>query len=470
MTDLPTASPESQGIDSRKILAFLDTIERQQLELHSFMLLRHGHRVAEGWWAPYQAERAHVLYSLSKSFTSTAIGFAIQEGRLSLDDRVVDFFPDKAPAEQTEFRRSMRVRDLLTMATGQEADSVSALTMSPDGDWVRTFLSREVTFEPGSVFLYNSGATYMLSAILQKLTGERLVDYLRPRLLDPLGIGFAHWEQDPRGIDVGGWGLRVTTESIARFGQFYLQKGAWRGQQLLNREWIELATAKHIENGDDPKSDWNQGYGFQFWRCRPGCYRGDGAFGQFCVVNPAQGQVIATTSGCDNMQAILDAFWEHLSPSCDDPLPENPEALFALQARLATLRLPVPATDIPATLPFGTYRPAADSDYHEVTLTPDDGGFQLTVHDAFPRRTVSAQWGEWRSGEMMVGDRAIPVAAYAVREADGTVCVRVQELDAPAHTDHRLTFLPGGELEMTVQRFGTLYLPPEGPTFRGLLR
>ena len=259
------------------------------------MLVRHGHVVAEGWWAPYAAEAPHSLFSLSKSFTSTAVGMAIAEGKLSLDDEVLKFFPDDAPAEPSANLKAMRVSDLLRMSTGQQTEP----PRNPDQVWTKVFLAHPVPFKPGTHFLYNTSATYMLSAIVQKATGMTVLDYLRPRLFEPLGIEHPTWETSPQGVSTGGYGLSIRTEDIARFGQLYLQKGKWQGKQLVPAAWVEAATARQTSNGSDPKSDWAQGYGYQFWRCRHGAYRGDGAFGQFCVVLPEEDAVIAITSGLE---------------------------------------------------------------------------------------------------------------------------------------------------------------------------
>ena len=215
---LPYATPESQGIASSTILAFVEAAERDIDSLHSFMLLRHGHVLAEGWWAPYEAERPHMLFSLSKSFTSSAIGLAVAEGRLSVDDQVLSFFPEAAPAEPSEHLAAMRVRDLLSMSTGHAQDTTPYLRQAPDANWVKAFLARPVEHPPGTHFVYNSGATYMLSAIIQQLAGTTLLEYLRPRLLTPLGIAQATWETCPRGINTGGWGLSIRTEGLAKFG------------------------------------------------------------------------------------------------------------------------------------------------------------------------------------------------------------------------------------------------------------
>ena len=294
---LPRSTPESQGISSSAILTFVEAVQDQIHEFHSFMLMRHGQVVAEGWWSPYAPEKQHMLFSLSKSFTSSAIGLAVGEGRLSIDDRVLSFFPEDAPAEISPNLAAMRVRHLLSMSTGNADDTMLPLHQREDGDWVKAFLACPVEYEPGTHFLYNTGASFMLSAIIQKITGMKLIDYLTPRLFEPLGIEGAWWEELPKGINTGGFGLNVKTEDIACFGQTYLQKGKWNGKQILSEAWVELASSKHISNGSDPERDWEQGYGFQFWRCRHNAYRGDGAFGQYCIVMPDQDAVLAITSG-----------------------------------------------------------------------------------------------------------------------------------------------------------------------------
>jgi CubicO group peptidase (beta-lactamase class C family) len=341
---LPRATPESQGIASSAISAYVDAIQKQVRDFHGMMLLRHGHVIAEGWWKPYAAEYPHVLYSLTKSFTSTAIGMMVAEGRLSVDDPIIGFFPDEAPAQPDPLLARMRVRHLLSMSTGHEVDT-TPLMRKPDlhdgsDNWARTFLSVPVTREPGSFFLYNTGATYMLAALVPKLAGLTLIDYLTPRLFEPLGITGVTSEYDPRGIQVGGWGFKVTTEDIARFGQLYLQKGNWHGKQLLPESWVAEASAKHVSNGSDPASDWAQGYGYQFWRCQHGGYRGDGAFGQYCVMLPGSDAVLAITSGIPDMQLPLTLAWQHLLPAMQTaPLPENEAAHNALSAQLATLEI-----------------------------------------------------------------------------------------------------------------------------------
>jgi len=339
------ASPEEMGISSRDILDFVEALEAAQPDaIHSVMLRRHGKIVAEGWWAPYNPESPHLLWSLSKSFTATAIGLAQDEGLLSIDDLVISFFPEDVPEEPSENLKAMRISDLLRMNTGQ-VQQPSFRNMQSD-NWVQAFLAHPVDFKPGTHFQYNSMATYMCSAILQKVSGTTTLDFLTPRLFEPLGITNPTWETDPKGINVGGWGLSVRTEDISKLGQLYLQKGRWEGKQLLSEAWVEAATGKQTSNGSNPESDWDQGYGYQFWQCRHNAYRGDGAFGQYCLVMPEQDVVLAITSGSDDMPGILNVVWEKLLPAMQEgSLPPDETGVEQLNKKLQNLSISTVAGD-----------------------------------------------------------------------------------------------------------------------------
>jgi CubicO group peptidase (beta-lactamase class C family) len=324
---LARSTPEAQGVSAAGILDFIDAIEREKFELHSFMMLRHGKVIAEGWWKPYGPEFVHTMYSMSKSFTSTAVGFAVAEGKLKVEDKVVSFFPDDLPATVSENLAAMTVKDLLTMSTGNEKEPTGV--MVKEENWARAFLAQNIAHKPGTQFMYNSAATYMCSAIVQRLTHQTVLDYLTTRLFAPLGIKGMRWETCPHGINTGGWGLSIPTEGLAKFGQFLLQKGKWKGEQLLPAAWVEEATQFHIQQpgGDKPdrpkaKNDWMQGYGYQFWRCQGTAFRGDGAFGQFTIVLPEQDAVIVMTSENKNMQGQLDLVWKHLLPAMDAKEPK----------------------------------------------------------------------------------------------------------------------------------------------------
>lgn len=397
--ELPRSTPEAQGVSSEAVLEFVDEVDETIDSLHSFMLLRHGCVVAEGWWSPYRPEAPHSLFSLSKSFTSTAVGLAIAEGKLSLDDPLIQFFPDDVPDEPSKNLKSMRIRDLLRMSTGQQTEP-KRTTEEP---WTKTFLAHPVPFKPGTHFLYNTSGTYMLSAVVQKVTGETVLDYLQPRLFGPLGIEKPTWETSPQGISAGGYGLSIRTEDIARFGQLYLQKGKWNGQQLVPKAWIEEATARQTSNGSNPDSDWDQGYGYQFWRCRHGVYRGDGAFGQYCIVLPEHDAVIAITSGVGNMQAVLNVVWDKLLPALKPAtLAPNEKAAKALDTRLKGLTLPVQEGGAsPADLSGRKYVFGANEGKLEsLVLEGNDKSGPVTVVariDGSEQRIVFGR-GKWQAG------------------------------------------------------------------------
>ncbi len=393
---LPRSSPERQGISSSAILAFVETADREIDAMNSFMLVRHGQVVAEGWWGPYDAKTPHILYSLSKSFTSTAVGLAIAEGKLSLDDEVLKFFPEDAPAEPSANLKAMRVRDLLRMATGNqtEAQIRQAEPGSKDEPWTKRFLAHPVPFKPGTHFLYNSPGTYMLSAIVQKVTGMTVLDYLRPRLFEPLGFENPTWVTSPQGISAGAYGLSVRTEEIARFGQLYLQKGMWKGRQLIPAAWVEEATARQTSNGSSPKSDWDQGYGYQFWRSRHNTYRGDGAFGQYCIVIPDLDAVVAITSGVRDMQSVMNLVWDMLLPAMKpNPLAEDEAARRRLEAKLAGLTVRLPSGQ--PTVPL-----AAQVSRKWYEFSENDRGIQAMAFDfnsGTPALMVRTSEGETRT-------------------------------------------------------------------------
>ena len=444
--ELPRSRPEAQGISPSAILAFVEEADRKIDSLHSFMLVRHGHVVVECWWSPYDAKTRHELYSLSKSFTSTAVGLAIAEGKLSIDDPVLKFFPDDAPEKPSNNLKSMRVHDLLRMSAGHQREPSLQSSKEP---WVKTFLAHPVPFKPGTHFLYNTPATYMQSAIVQKVTGQTVLDYLRPRLFEPLGIENPTWGTSPQGISLGGYGLSIRTEDIAKFGQLYLQKGQWNGKQLVPAKWIEVATARQTSNGSNPNSDWDQVYGYQFWRARHGAYRGDGAFGQFCVVMPKQDAVVAITSGTGNMQAVLDLVWDKLLPAMNaEPMPVDEENNRKLQARLKELTLPAPKAAASARLPEGvsgtTYKfPDNAQKLESLSLEFDGASGPATLVCKFngAEHRITCGKGEWKKGHMAIGRMADqPAAACGAWTENGVYTARVCLCETPFVFDFRLHF------------------------------
>ena len=408
---LPRGQPENQGVSSEAILNFLEAVESSKHEFHSFMMIRHGHVVAEGWWAPYREKANHMLYSLSKSFTSTAVGSAVTEGKFGVDDLVTSFFPDDLPETVSDHLAALRVKHLLTMSVGHAKDSTPSITK--EENWVKAFLGLPIANPPGSNFLYNSGATYMLSAIVQKRCGQRVLDYLRPRLFEPLAIEGMTWETCPRGINTGGWGLKVPTEGLGKFGQLYLQKGLWNGRQILGAPWIEEATSFKIQqpptsgpNVEHLKetSDWHQGYCYQFWRCRHNAFRGDGAFGQYAIVMPEQDAVIAITCETADMQSELDLVWEHLLPAMKSgPVPSNRRTDAVLKEKLESLSLPMrtslPAPSMAAALSGRTFQVEPNAlDARALSFDFERNLCTFTLTDVAGRHPIRCGMGKWLDG------------------------------------------------------------------------
>jgi CubicO group peptidase (beta-lactamase class C family) len=438
---LPRNTPEAQGISSVAITEFVSGAEKSILSLHSFMLLRHGQVVAEGWWHPWRAEAPHMLFSLSKSFTSTAVGLAVAEGYLTVDDAVLSFFPSDAPKKVSGNLAAMRVRHLLSMSTGHDLDTTERIFRSRNP--IKEFFSLPVEHIPGTHFVYNSGASYMLSAIVQKLTGQSLLAYLTPRLFEPLGIRDATWETHPSGINFGGWGLAIKTEDIACLGQLYLQNGLWNGERILPETWVEAATTAQVSNAGDPNPDWSQGYGYQFWRCRHNSYRGDGAFGQFCIVMPEQEAVFAITSGVADMQAVLNLVWDKLLPAMGEgSLPSNDAAELSLRRRLKNLviLLPQGAATSPMAEQFSGKTYSFEPNYetlHSMSFDFGKDGGRLTYRllGGGKRRgmhQLKFGYGAWHEGEAVLGTPGPrKVAASGVWSSPDTFTLTMCQYETP---------------------------------------
>ena len=489
---LDRATPESQGVPSAAIVRWIDACEREigpHHSLHGFVILRHGKVIAEGTWAPYDTlNRPHMLYSHSKSFTSTAIGFLVDDGKLDLDARVLSFFPDKAPANPSDNLKALRVRDLLTMNVG--ASFSDAERKDINGDWVKAFLANDIEKEPGTVFKYDSCATHMLAAIAERVSGMKLMDFLKARLFDPLGMKSPWSTVSPTGIACGGWGMNMTTRDLARFGQLYLDQGVWEGKRILSREWVVAATSRQTwsgaiavtgEDGSDwhqgygfqfwrcRHNDWHQGYGFQFWRCRHNAFRADGASGQYTIVMPDQDVVVSINAGLRDMQQEINLVWDHLLPAFGPkPLPEDAAAQQALAARCKSLKLPVqtglaaaptlPCANAavsknPLNITNGTLEKApqgwtlAAADGKRLLI--GDGAWAVTKHE-FSKSNVEALFA-------LIGTR--DVAASGAWTAPGVLTVRWYLLGAPQHGTFTVA-VPVGVKMVAHAGAGDLTMPP----------
>ncbi len=409
------ATPESQGVPSEAILKFIDGCEKtfdagDLGAMHGFVIVRHGKVIAEGSWKPFDTlNETHMLYSHSKSFTSSAIGLLADRGKIDLDERIVDIFSNEVPAKVSENLAQLRVRDLLTMNVGKKDH-----LLRDGGDWVKEFLSKDFFRKPGTGFKYDSDATYMLAAIVEKKSGMKMMDYLQKNMFDQIGITKAWTTCSPQGIPCGGWGMNMTTRELARFGQLYLNRGDWDGKRVLSSDWVSLATTRQTWSGWQnvgvkalgEGTDWEQGYGFQFWRCRHGAYRADGAGGQYTVVIPEKDMVVSAHAGLGDFPKELDLIWDNLLPVLKDaPLAENPSAQKKLADRLAKLAIkPVEfARARKWTTPFEFSLRENARGFKSVRFDPKDGGGCIcTLVTRAGEQKFPAGTGEWQEGSIRI--------------------------------------------------------------------
>lgn len=303
---------------------FYDVWSQGTNELHSLMVLKDGKVIFEHYETGHGPDELHILWSASKTFTATAVGFACQDDLLSIEDKVISFFTsEELPKTISPWLAQMTVRDLLIMSSGIGADIREQTRRRDDLNWAKETLNHVVHFEPGTLFEYNSMDTYLLSVIVSKVTGISLEDYLNKKLFRHLGIRDWVWEKSPQGYNAGGWGLFLKLEDFAKMGQFMLQKGVWNGVRLLDEAWFNQAMSPQIyqyqgrgvseewitAHADD---DWNQGYGYQMWCCTHGAYRLDGAWSQLCVIIPEKHAVVATFAHTPNGKTLLDSIWKNI--------------------------------------------------------------------------------------------------------------------------------------------------------------
>lgn len=351
-------SPESVGVSSEAVYQYVRDLEDSGTEMHGLMIMRHGKVCAEGWWSPYAPGIRHGLQSLSKTYAATGVGLAITEGLLSLDERVIDIFPDESPINPDANLQALRVRDVLCMGCGMDE------MPRPSKDWIRDFLATPVKHKPGTTFMYNSVGSTLLAAMVCRRCGTSLQEYLTERLFNKIGIDASNlrWMTMPDGTEVGGGGLFATTEDNLRLMKLYLDGGLHDGERLLSEEYVRLAATCQNESAAEalhnPAAKDNfLGYGYQIWMCKPdGIYRADGAMGQFAIVCPKHDMIISineTAVGAEGAQRTLDITWKFLAGIRSvETLPENQAAQTKLSSYLSTRALERP--------PFAPYHPSVE--------------------------------------------------------------------------------------------------------------
>lgn len=430
-------APQDAGIRPEHLKKFYESIADPWLGVHGFMAVRHGKVVSEAYWQPYAAEKPHTLFSTSKSITGLAVGFAVEDGFLSLDDRVVSWFPERLQAKTCENMERMTVRDLLTMSTGFAKDPHDFPWPRPDDilatgphcchqgieppqiDWVRNFFDHYVAYEPGTEFVYCTHGTFMLSVIVQKATGKTVSEYMNEKLFLPLGIGTPSWESNPDGYTVGGWGLMLTTEQLAAVGQFLLNGGIWQGKQLLSSQWIQAASSvqmpitcsreKHIA-----------GYGYQMWVGEEyGAYFMRGAFGQVCAIVPEKDMVFSYFG--ENDKKARAQIWENILKYILDPISDEPvSAAGEEELQKLTTQFSIPLADGGASWKSETARRVSGKTY-----VLGDNRLNLT--------SLSLQFAEneTQSDQLTLGlgDQTFSVPVGYQCWLSGKTCVKTEDTD-----------------------------------------
>lgn len=449
------ASPSEQGVAAAGVSAFLDVLEADpRIEPHGLIIQRHGRRIVEGYWAPHTGACSRLVYSLSKTFTGTALGLQLGEGRLALDDLVSAHLPELFDGVDPATRR-MKVRHIASMATGHDRETLQEAMAIDPADPARGFLRIAPDAEPGTLFAYNQPPVIALAMILQRLAGETLTEYLRPRLLDPLDITTFRWTQLRPGLDMGFSGVHTNLDAVARLGQLHLDDGVTGGRRILPEGWVAEASSRHIVNPQREEPDWRQGYGLQVWMSQHG-YRGDGAFGQYMVVLPEHDAVVAMFSCTEPMQVVLDAMWEHLLPAmAAEPTPAT-GADAALAQRLEGLALPTAAERRAGgrpVVPTTTWRPRRPKPASLRSVSGlETSGDRLVIHedDGSIDVPLTVEW--------TVVDPSLAVSASSL--ANGRLAVDLVFLTNP----HRL------ELELDPSRRTFVTRWPSIPLFGAGLR
>ncbi len=393
-------------------------------------MLRDGVRVLEQYWEPYRPGDRTLVYSASKTFTATAVGIAVGEGRFCLDDRLADLLADDFPSEPAPGAADWTVHHLLSMSTGHTEDTLPALIENlPAEQWVSGFLATAPRGAVGELHTYNNGATFLLGELVRRYSGQDLLDYLRPRLFEPLGID-ATWDTDPLGRCLGWSGLHIDVTGLAAMGELLRSDGVWQGRRLLPEGWVARATARQVATGDEDSAEWTYGYGYQVWMNREG-FRLDGAHGQFAFVLPQRGLVVAIQSAQSSTQELIDVVWQHLDdvgPAAEGTQLEVPADSGRGSHWGAGGPVPVDPSMMRADEEL-----SAGPDLADITVRRDGTRFAVSMVAEGWLVQLDAGAGAWRRQPLPLGDVVVPVALAAGADEAGDLLLKLVFTDTP-HT------------------------------------
>ena len=303
-------TPESVGIDSSVISKMTEEMSYRGINVHSLMVLRDNKVACEAWSKPLEPEMPHMVYSISKSFLATAYGFALDEGKITRETKLVDLFPE-LHKKKDKYLEKLTIHHLLCMTAGKQ----TSIRGSKSDDWLKLFVNAKWIFEPGTSWRYINDNYYVAAKMLCKILGESITDYLVPRVFEPLGIDVPFWEHSPDGVEAGGWGLMLKTEDIAKFILCYHNNGKYNGVQVIPEWWTKEATGFITDNSVSEKEpDASAGYGCGFWRCAgmPNTYRCEGMFCQYAISFGDYNACLIMTSEHSDLQETLDVIWKYM--------------------------------------------------------------------------------------------------------------------------------------------------------------
>lgn len=463
---LPYSTPEREGVSSTALLELFKAWKELD-SLNSFIIVRRGKVIVEHYYAPYREETPHRLFSLTKSFTSLAIGFAEAEGRLSLDDPAVSFFPEKTFKQDRAILEKVTVRHLLTMSGGHASCPLLGIPkeeLDKVRDYTQAFFDAPFVYAPGEKFVYNSAGSHVLAAIVLKVTGMNISEYLKPRLLEPLGIRTFKVEKDPAGVEKGGWGGFARTRDLAKLGECIRLGGVWNGKQLIPAEYLKAATSFQMENSANELPDWKVGYGFQFWQSRHG-FRGDGACGQYLAILPEADMVIAVTAGLPEMGRVLDAAWDILLPNLYDHARADKPELWAKLDQFTgnELQIPLCAGDRLRRMEKKTFKMQPNPcGIRSITCSTMMGRAQILLDGPNGEELISAGFGFFTDNSIRMKSPFMHrAAASAAWVGENVLRVETVLADTPFRVAYMLDF-SGGKLRF--ERSSNLqFLNPDWP-------
>lgn len=328
---------------------FLELLKQNHIECHALSICQNDELLMEKAFHPYELDKLHPVYSVTKSFTSMALGFLEAEGKVDIEKPWISYFPEYLEDVEDPTFLQVTVRHLLTMSLGQDCEVEVC-----DGDnWIQTILGKKLAYAPGSVFLYNSHCSHMLSALVTKLTGEKMSDYLKPLLFDPLDIREYYWQEDQQGLSIGGYGLHLRIHDLMKFGKCCLDQGMYEGKPVLSKAWLEKATSYQMKNANVypmERSENRQGYGLHFWMCTRGGYRMSGLHAQLCFIQPENNLVIAMFNNSSGSQAVLNCLFQAMEEQPD----AAPEPVFTIPPLAGNSDEPVLQPWLKETIPAYT--------------------------------------------------------------------------------------------------------------------